>query len=123
MDAASTGNGLGSPAAAEHSLSPEYDRAMVTAADDRGGLRKLTGVANGIAAEEGLESLDWNCECGGRMMDPGTGILLLPIRGIRDCVGSFDIFSSKLDPIRVVFVCVSMHTDLSAQQQQQQLNT
>lgn len=35
------------------------------------------------------------------MMDPGTGILLLPIRGIRDCVGSFDIFSSKLDPIRV----------------------
>lgn len=72
---------------------------MLTVAD-RGGLRKLAGVANGIAAEEGLDSLDWNCECGGRMMDPGTGILLLPIRGIRDCVGSFDIFSSKLDPIR-----------------------
>lgn len=75
---------------------------MVTAADDRGGLRKLAGVANVIAAEEGRDSLDWNCtcDCGGRMMDPGTGILLLPIRGIRDCVGSFDIFSSKLDPIR-----------------------
>lgn len=87
---------------------------MVTAADDRGGLRKLTGVANGIAAEEGLESLDWNCECGGRMMDPGTGILLLPIRGIRDCVGSFDIFSSKLDPIRDgVCVCFYAHRSLS----------
>lgn len=86
---------------------------MVTAADDRGGLRKLTGVANGIAAEEGLESLDWNCECGGRMMDPGTGILLLPIRGIRDCVGSFDIFSSKLDPIRGVCVSFYAHRSLS----------
>lgn len=85
---------------------------MVTA-DDRGGLRKLAGVANGIAAEEGLESLDWNCECGGRMMDPGTGILLLPIRGIRDCVGSFDIFSSKLDPIRGGFVCVFLCTQIS----------
>lgn len=86
---------------------------MVTAADDRGGLRKLaaTGVANGIAAEEGLESLDWNC--GGRMMDPGTGILLLPIRGIRDCVGSFDIFSSKLDPIRGVCVYVFLCTQIS----------
>lgn len=86
---------------------------MVTAADDRGGLRKLTGVANGIAAEEGLESLDWNCKCGGRMMDPGTGILLLPIRGIRDCVGSFDIFSSKLDPIRGVCVCFYAHRSLN----------
>lgn len=72
---------------------------MVTA-DDLGGLRKLAGIANGIAADEGLASLDWNW-CGGRLMEPGTGILLLPIRGIRDCVGSFDIFSSKLDPIRV----------------------
>lgn len=80
-------------------------------ADDLGGLRKLAGVANGIAADDdGFESFDWNC--GGRMMDPGTGILLLPIRGIRDCVGSFDIFSSKLDPIRGwgVFVCTDLST-------------
>lgn len=68
---------------------------MVTAAD-RGGLKKLAGVAKGGGGRpDGLANFDWNC--GGRM-EPGIGILLLalvPIRGIRDCVGSFDIFSSK----------------------------
>lgn len=82
-------------------------------AEDLGGLRCLpasggAGVANGVVADddgggiawaEGLAIFEWNRAWDGRI-DPGIGILLvivvLPIRGIRDCEGSFDIFSSKL---------------------------
>lgn len=90
VEAARAGRGVVSL----HSVSPEYDRAMLSAAD-LGGLRKplgagVAGVTNGVVRggiEEGLASFEWwNRACKGRI-DPGTGILLLvvlPIRGIRD---------------------------------------
>lgn len=72
---------------------------MLTAAD-RGGRRKplgagVAGTANGVAGgtiDDGFASFEWwNRACDEGRIDPGTGILLLvmlPIRGIRDCVGS-----------------------------------
>lgn len=106
---------------------------LTAAADDLGGLRFLpvggAGVANevvvvvvggGIADdEEGLTIFEWN-RVWGRRIDPGTGILLLivvlPIRGIREWEGSFDIFSSKLTPqlVTVTPVRLLLHSASSA---------
>lgn len=111
VEAARAGrSGVPSP----HSVSPEYDRTMLTA-DDLGGLSLRPVGGAGVAKRvddgrftepEGLDIFDWNLVCGKRI-EPGMGILLLlvvlPIRGIRDCEGSFDIFSSEL-ALQLVFV-------------------
>lgn len=103
-----------------HNASPEYDRAMLTA-DDLGGRNLLpvggAGVANGVdgggmTETEGFDNFDWNRGACGKRIDPGIGILLLlvvlPIRGIRDCDGSFDIFSPEL-ALQLVSVWHHLH--------------